>query len=176
MVEHLVSQIRCRSLFATHYHLLIDDWEVDPRIALGHMDCFVQNREEVDKGQGNTREETKAGTDKSNEEKEVPQEVIFLYKLCPGSSPKSYGINVAKLAGMPPAVISMAIEQSRAFEVKSKEHLAKKGLITKIAAIFERIVSIQHAELTVCEWSFVIQELWRRYSEDPIVDEVPSQL
>ena len=45
VVDHLVSTVRCRSLFATHYHSLVDDWAVDPRIKLGHMDCLVQTEE-----------------------------------------------------------------------------------------------------------------------------------
>lgn len=31
VVEYLVSKTRCRTLFATHYHLLVEDWEIDPR-------------------------------------------------------------------------------------------------------------------------------------------------
>ena len=42
VVDHLVSQSRCAALFATHYHSLIEEWEMDPRVMLGHMDCFVQ--------------------------------------------------------------------------------------------------------------------------------------
>ena len=30
-----------RGLFATHYHSLVDDWDVDPRVSLGHMECVV---------------------------------------------------------------------------------------------------------------------------------------
>ena len=32
VVDHLVQRTRCRALFATHYHSLVDDWEVDARV------------------------------------------------------------------------------------------------------------------------------------------------
>lgn len=48
VVDHLVGKVRCRSLFATHYHSLADDWAVDPRVKLGHMDCLVQGESATD--------------------------------------------------------------------------------------------------------------------------------
>lgn len=139
-----MSKIRCRCLFATHYHLLIEDWELDPRVHLGHMDCLVQ-------------------TDSSASSRQKDEQVIFLYKLCSGSSPKSYGINVAKLAGMPQAVIDLAMKQSQEFEEKSKMQLEANGLISKISSVFERLVSIANANLTVGELTYVAIELWKRF-------------
>lgn len=53
VVEHLVSRKHCRALFATHYHSLVNDWALDPRVMLGHMDCLVQSGEEGPKtGEG----------------------------------------------------------------------------------------------------------------------------
>lgn len=105
VVDHLVRHTRCRSLFATHYHSLVDDWEIDARVQLGHMDCIVQDNS----GGG--------GTAKESEEEE---EVTFLYRLCSGSSPRSYGINVARLARLPAEVIALALKQSREFEQRMK--------------------------------------------------------
>lgn len=48
-----------------------------------------------------------------------PEEVTFLYKLRRGSCPRSYGVNVAKLAGLPPQVISRAY--AKAAELESGE-------------------------------------------------------
>ena len=42
--------------------------------------------------------------------------MTFLYQLAPGSSPRSYGINVARLAQLPPEVIALAMRQSAEFE------------------------------------------------------------
>ena len=40
-MEYLARHTRCRAVFATHYHTLVEDWELDPRVRLGHMDCLV---------------------------------------------------------------------------------------------------------------------------------------
>lgn len=40
VVKYWVSDAQCRALFATHYHTLVDEWEMDPRVSLGHVDCF----------------------------------------------------------------------------------------------------------------------------------------
>ena len=54
----------------------------------------------------------------------TPQ-VTFLYKLCDGSSPKSYGINVARLAGLPQYVLDLAVKQSRAFAAKTLSEMER---------------------------------------------------
>ena len=169
MVEYLVSRVRCRSLFATHYHLLVQDWEIDPRVRLGHMDCFVQESENDAAG-------------------EKEEDVTFLYKLCDGASPKSYGINVARLAGLPASLIRLASHQSQRFEEKTnrKRFRHSQGLqqeggeqqeegqdegeraalvysqAHKVFTVFERLVSIAHAELSLEELAFVAREIWRR--------------
>lgn len=89
VVEHLVREIGCRAMFATHYHSLVEEYVYDPKVALGHMDCTVNADE---------------------------SKVTFLYKLVEGMCPKSYGINVARLAGLPEEVITHAAKKSHEFE------------------------------------------------------------
>ncbi len=148
--------MRCRSLFATHYHLLVQDWEIDPRVKLGHMDCMV------------------------HEVAPSEEEVTFLYKLCDGSSPKSYGINVARLAGMPATLIELALQQSKSFEEKANQKRFSHGssgdgeahassvviamMANRISAVFERLISITNADLTLDELAFIAAEIWKRYS------------
>ena len=69
----------------------MDEWSVDARVKLGHMQCVVT---------GGDVHSTSGGGDE--------EEVAFLYHLGEGSSPKSYGINVARLARLPPEVIQLA--------------------------------------------------------------------
>jgi len=78
-VEHLHEVNRCRALFATHYHELT---------ALGAKLTHAANA--------------------TIEVKEWQDEIVFLHKVVPGTANRSYGIQVAKLAGLPPAVISRA--------------------------------------------------------------------
>jgi DNA mismatch repair ATPase MutS len=167
VVDFMVSRIGCRTLFATHYHTLINDWSIDPRIRLGHMDCLVNSD----------------GSDTNGSE-----EVTFLYRLCDGSSPRSYGLNVARLAKLPEEVIALAYQQSHAFELKmtttsSKDSVtgsAENQLRVIVYQFFERLVSILRSnndgngnpeegvqppqgEEVGEELYWITSELWRRY-------------
>ncbi len=168
VVDYLVRHTRCRALFATHYHSLVDDWEIDPRVRLGHMDCLV---------------DAPAEDAPSSSSSSATEEVTFLYKLCDGSSPRSYGINVARLAGLPAAVIDLAVRQSREFEERMKAKVAQlaasgddevsstqlaAGISSilsrdKLASVFEKLVSIAHSSVPLPELAFLAQEMWRRH-------------
>ena len=81
VAEYLHDHIGARALFATHYHELT---------ALSKSRKGVQNYNVA--------------------VKEWNQQIIFLRKIIPGSAEKSYGIQVARLAGLPESVISRARE------------------------------------------------------------------
>ena len=93
VVHHLVAHSKCRALFATHYHDLVASWAGHADVQLGHMDCLVDPESDT---------------------------VVFLYKLTDGCSPKSFGINVAKLAKLPKKVLDRAAAKSAEFEAKLK--------------------------------------------------------
>jgi DNA mismatch repair protein MSH6 len=149
VVEYLVKRTKCRTLFATHYHSLIHDWDMDPRVKLGHMDCLVDS-------------------DKSD----AVENVTFLYHLTDGSSPRSYGINVAKLARLPEEVIAMAVEQSKSFEEKLKAFSSNTNSVANsnlnisnynvVSSFFDRIMSIVDSSMDANEFGFVIAEIWSR--------------
>ncbi|MEN3010518.1 MAG: DNA mismatch repair protein MutS [Candidatus Bipolaricaulaceae bacterium] len=79
IAKHLAEKVRCKTLFATHYRELADLAEALP----GVMNLHAAAREW--KG-----------------------EVVFLYRILPGVAEKSYGIQVAKLARLPPEVLAEA--------------------------------------------------------------------
>jgi DNA mismatch repair protein MutS len=79
VAEHLHDRLAARTLFATHYHELCALPETHPRV----RNVSVAAREW--KG-----------------------EVVFLRKLTPGGTSRSFGIEVARLAGMPEAVVTRA--------------------------------------------------------------------
>lgn len=84
MLKQLVDSVKCRTMFATHYHMLCDEFENSPTVSLNHMSCVVdENR----------------------------REVTFLYKLAPGVCSKSYGMNVATMAGVPAHVVTWYVRQ-----------------------------------------------------------------
>lgn len=81
ITEYIANTIRCRTLFATHYHELT---------ALGTLLANVRNF--------NVAVREWAG------------EVVFLHKIIPGGADKSYGIHVAKIAGLPKDIIARSRE------------------------------------------------------------------
>jgi len=99
VVKHLVERNMCLTLFATHYHSLLEEWRHENSVRLGHMECLVEGDDDGDKV--------------VNEHK-----VTFLYTLADGPCPKSFGINVAHLAALPTEVLSKAKQFSSSFEAE----------------------------------------------------------
>jgi len=101
ITEHIANKIKCRTLFATHYHELTELAELFTNV----KNCNVAVREWAD-------------------------EVVFLHKILPGGTDKSYGIHVAKLAGVPKPILERSKEILEELEnafVKeaTSSHLAK---------------------------------------------------
>ncbi len=86
-VEHLHEAAKARALFATHYHELT---ALSERLAALSPHCMKVTEYEGD--------------------------VIFLHEVGAGAADRSYGIHVAKLAGLPPAVVTRAEEVLQALE------------------------------------------------------------
>jgi len=81
VVEHLHAHARPRTLFATHYHELTELADLLPGVKNVHVSV-----------------------------KEAGHDIVFLRRVEPGSADKSYGIDVARLAGLPRSVIERARE------------------------------------------------------------------
>ncbi len=101
VTEHIANKIKCRTLFATHYHELTELAELFTNI----KNCNVAVREWMD-------------------------EVVFLHKILPGGTDKSYGIHVAKLAGIPKSIVERSKEileelESTFQKEASGKHLAR---------------------------------------------------
>ena len=170
VVDRLVQHTRCRALFATHYHSLVDDWEMDARVQLGHMDAIVEC--------SGADTDSSSSSSSSSSDKERAEEVTFLYRLTAGSSPKSYGINVARLARLPAEVIALAMQQSKQFEERMRAAgTADNGgngttaLVSRDAmcAYFDRLVSIAHSGVGRAELVYLAREMWRRYQAHKVV-------
>ena len=87
IVEYLHSRSRAKTLFATHYHELNELENLYPRVHNFHISV-----------------------------KEVDGKIIFLRKLCQGGVAHSFGIHVARLAGMPSDVVYRAEKKLRELE------------------------------------------------------------
>ena len=81
VAEHLATNDRARpkTLFATHYHELTDLADGLPGVVNAHVTA-----------------------------REWKDDIVFLHKILPGRSDRSYGIQVARLAGLPASVLSRA--------------------------------------------------------------------
>ena len=79
VAEHIDEVVRCRALFATHYHELTELAHKRPRVANHSVSA-----------------------------REHEGDVIFLHKLMPGPASRSYGVAVARLAGLPEGVLARA--------------------------------------------------------------------
>ncbi|SFD63741.1 DNA mismatch repair protein MutS [Roseivivax sediminis] len=99
-LEHLHEVNRVRGLFATHYHELT--------VLAGKLP--------------GVRNATVAV-------KEWDGEVIFLHEVRPGAADRSYGVQVAQLAGLPPAVVARAKSVLEALEQGERDRTAPKALI-----------------------------------------------
>jgi DNA mismatch repair protein MutS len=95
-IEHLHENNRCRTLFATHYHELTALSAKLPRM----FNATVRVKE----WQG---------------------DVVFLHEVLPGSADRSYGIQVAKLAGLPPPVIARAKSVLAKLEAQDRGQTAR---------------------------------------------------
>jgi len=90
VTKHLVEAVGCRTLFATHYHTLCDDFEAHAGVALGHMGCLVEEEDaEADAvaGGGAGAGASVSGSGSSSGGIGGPR-VTFLYKLVKGACPK----------------------------------------------------------------------------------------
>lgn len=93
LAEYIINVIKARTLFATHYHELLKLAEKYPDVVKNYN---VLVEEDIDKGI-----------------------VIFLRKIIEGGTDRSYGIYVAKMAGLPDKVIKRANEILEGFEQKN---------------------------------------------------------
>ena len=97
VVEYLHNELRCLTLFATHFHELT---RLD-RTLKGCRNCRVAVRD-------------------------LPDEVVFLHKIVAGGADRSYGVYVARLAGMPAAVLERAEALLRRLENRSRRRQEKE--------------------------------------------------
>ena len=157
VLKFLMEKKGCRTMFATHYHSLVEDWSKDTRINLGHMECVVTNANANDNDNDNGSFAT--GSDQTND----TEHVTFLYHLSKGFSRESYGINVAILASLPCEIIEIAKIQSRNFQNKilkissnemsetSSHELNTINLNKTAKNLFELFCSCQNSSFTPLE-------------------------
>jgi len=143
---HSYPNLGAKTLFATHYHELVELANFLPRVK--NFNIAVAE----DKG-----------------------EVIFLYKIVPGGVDKSYGIHVAKLAGLPRSVVHRAQEVLTELEDGSQQALVKRRrketaaqqlpLLGQKSPLFDELEKLDINSLTPLEALNKLYELQKKAKE-----------
>ncbi len=91
VAEYLATEIKARTIFATHYHELNELASILSNVANYQVTV-----------------------------KELPDQIVFLHQVQPGGADRSYGIEAGRLAGLPPVVIQRAKQVMSQIEKHSK--------------------------------------------------------
>jgi DNA mismatch repair protein MutS len=108
VAEYLATEIRSRTIFATHYHELNELASILANVANYQVTV-----------------------------KELPHEIVFLHQVRPGGADKSYGIEAGRLAGLPASVIDRAQQVMGQIEKHSKIAIGLRKGIEKITPVTE---------------------------------------
>ena len=101
VLEHIVRHVRCKTLFITHYHNVATQIEQQFPSNIQNLRMSFTEYTGID----------------------GIKTVTFLYKIEAGLSPGSFGVECARLAGLPSSILSVASERSQLMhdEVKRKK-------------------------------------------------------
>ena len=153
VVEHIAYNIGAKTLFATHYHELT---ELEGQLKGVHNYCIAVQ--------------------------ELGEDIIFLRKIISGGADQSYGIQVARLAGLPEEVLSRArtivnslnendiaaVSDKIALQEKMEEKLHTLEGITiseEDASIISEIKNLDVTKITPLEAMNILYELHNRVNE-----------
>jgi DNA mismatch repair protein MutS len=122
--EYLLTKIKARTVFATHYHELID------------LDNYFNNVFNL-----------------SMAVQEYRDQIVFLRKVVPGGADKSYGLHVAKMAGLPADLLRRAEEKMNQFEFPDivEEKQLSLEIIEQDNPLKDILIDVNPNELTPLE-------------------------
>jgi len=104
VIEYINQQLQCRTLFATHYHELVELEQ-----SLTGFGCYTM------------------------QVREWQDTIVFMHKVIAGKADRSYGIHVAELAGVPKAVSNRAKEVLYSLEAEKHESLGASNMPPAVA-------------------------------------------
>ncbi|OWF46885.1 DNA mismatch repair protein Msh3-like [Mizuhopecten yessoensis] len=110
-LDYFIQKVKCLCLFVTHYPMLSEFEHKFPGIVQNfHMSFFLDDEEEI-----------VGETEQAVNETSAIESITFLYQLVVGVAGRSYGLNVARLAGIPHDIIQQGACQSKYLEAKIME-------------------------------------------------------
>lgn len=143
IIEYIHNEIGAKTLFSTHYHELTDLEDTLEHLKNIHVSAYEED--------GN---------------------IVFLHKIKPGSVDKSYGIHVAKLAGLPSKLIKRADDILNVYEAKERKRDVKiqeslpldELMVPKKSKVEEELSKIDPLTTTPLEAVNILyrlKELWK---------------
>ena len=118
VIKYLTDKTRCCCMFSTHYAILTEEFAHDSNVTNYHMAAEVDQQ---------------------------TQSVTFLYRFVPGACLKSFGMNVARLAGLPESCVQRAIVMSDKFEATFQQASQDTGAV-RLARELEAAVASGSAD------------------------------
>lgn len=109
IMEYVETKIQCKTLFSTHYHELTQLDKTLPNLLNLHAAVIEED-----------------------------ESVTFLYEMKPGSMERSYGVHVATLAGLPPAITERATQLLNSFEHAPKGRVQVDKLLINTPSDVEK--------------------------------------
>jgi DNA mismatch repair protein MutS len=148
VVEYIYNhpELKCKTLFATHYHELTDLADLYPGVANYNV----------------------AVAEEGNQ-------VAFLHQIVPGGADRSYGIHVAQLAGLPAGVIKRASELLRELELRAPQavqrpsHLSsgqQMALFPESSPLLNELDSLDLSNMTPLDAINKLYEWRRRFLDE----------
>ena len=122
IIKYLHDKVGAKTLFATHYHELTELDETLPHLKNIHVGATEENGK-----------------------------LIFLHKILPGPADQSYGIHVAKLAGLPQAVLREASSMLKRLEAEGAREINPSSqqldLFSPVEVVEENLLKAEQEEL-----------------------------
>ncbi|CAK7245288.1 MAG: Mismatch repair protein msh3 [Sporothrix thermara] len=131
VLAHVATETRCRTLFITHYQSLARVADgLTPRGIVQNVHMRFTATKSGDGGGGDGDGEG----DADDNDDAPPEEITFLYEVGQGMAHRSYGLNVARLARIPPRVLAVAAQKSREMEedVRARRLRAAARLVGQV--------------------------------------------
>ena len=116
-LDHLVANTRCLTLFVTHYPSVARELRAKhPKHCAAAYTSYVEAGGGDDSGKM-PKEEREKMEEEEEEEVNEGEHIEFMYKLTPGVAHRSFGLNVARMAGLPPSVLRRAGVKAKELEI-----------------------------------------------------------
>ena len=118
-LKYIAEKIGAMTLFATHYHLLLEEFKLYKKIDTYFMECEFDEKKD---------------------------EIKFLYKFVKGQALKSHGIIIGKIAGLPDHVTALAKSKAAFMTIEKRNIGFERNLMEKFNKIIDEVANVKTAK------------------------------